>query len=487
MAILKDILYKVSLTSTRGKMDIAIDSIQFDSRLVGKGDLFVAVKGTQSDGHKFIGSAITNGAVAVICEEFPEKILSAITYIRVKNSAEALGRIASNFYNNPSEKLTLVAVTGTNGKTTTVTLLFQLFRRLGYNSGMLSTVQNQINENILTASHTTPDAVQLNKLLVEMVKSGCTHCFMEASSHAIEQRRIVGLDIDVAVFTNITHDHLDYHKTFDNYINAKKQLFNDLPGTKTALINADDKRGSVMMQNTKATGKTYAIKNIADYRAKILSNTMQGLELEINDTHAWFQLTGEFNAYNLLAVYAVAVVLGEDPIESITVLSSIEKIPGRFELITHASGIHAIVDYAHTPDALQNILGTIDALRTGNEMVITVVGCGGNRDKEKRPIMAAIACKFSDKVILTSDNPRNEEPEAIIEDMQKGISSRDQKKTLNIVNRREAIKTACNLAVKDDIVLIAGKGHETYQEIKGVKYDFDDRKVVREILDLLNQ
>jgi len=485
MTALKDILYKVSLISTKGDMNKAVKGIHFDSRSVHAGYIFVAIKGTQTDGHQYIKNAIDKGAVAIVCENLPDLLMENITYVQVKNSAEALGFMASNYYGNPSQKLNLVAVTGTNGKTTTVTLLHQTFQKLGYRAGLLSTIHNKINEDIIPATHTTPDALQLNRLLSEMVKRGCTHCFMEASSHAIDQNRIAGLYVKISVFTNITHDHLDYHKTFDAYINSKKLLFDKMPGNGTALINIDDKRGKVMVQNTKAAIKSYGIMNPADYKAKILSNTMEGLELELDGINAWFPMVGIFNAYNILAAYGTGKVLDEDTIDLLTALSSIDKVQGRFELVKPETGIFAIVDYAHTPNALDNVLSTINELRTGNEKVITVVGCGGNRDKDKRPLMADIACRYSNHVIFTSDNPRNENPESIIEEMKMGVKPQDHKKTIAIVNRREAIKAACNMAVKNDIILVAGKGHETYQEINGIKHDFDDREVLREMLDLM--
>jgi UDP-N-acetylmuramoyl-L-alanyl-D-glutamate--2,6-diaminopimelate ligase len=466
-------------------MNASIKEIQFDSRQIQPGDLFIAVRGTLTDGHLYIGKAITNGAIAIVCEELPENMPGDIVFIQVKNSAEALGYIASNFYDNPSTRLKVVAVTGTNGKTTTVTLLHQVFINLGYKAGLLSTIHNKIDEQIIHATHTTPDQIQLNRLLGQMVKKGCTHCFMEASSHAIEQHRMAGLRIEAAVFTNITHDHLDYHKTFEEYIKAKKKLFDNLPAGGTALINVDDKRGRVMVQNTRAAVVTYGVRNMADHKARIVTNTMEGLELDLDGTTAWFPLVGLFNAYNILAVYSVGIILNEDPTAILTALSSVKKVQGRFELIKPESGVFAIVDYAHTPNALENVLSTISELRTGNETVITVVGCGGNRDREKRPVMADIACRFSNKVIFTSDNPRDEDPEVIIREMQSGVKNVDRKKTLAITNRREAIKAACGMAGKKDIILVAGKGHETYQEIKGVKHDFDDRKVLAEMLDLM--
>ncbi len=487
MAILKDILYKVTLISVSGKMDTEISNVCFDSRQVAEGSLFVAIKGTQTDGHAYIEQVIEQGAEAVVCEEMPEILREGVAYVHVNNSAAALGIIAGNFYGNPSSKLSLVGVTGTNGKTTTVTLAHKLFLNLGYNVGLLSTVVNKINEKVIPASHTTPDALTLNHLLAQMVEEGCTHCFMEVSSHAIVQERVRGVHFAGAVFTNITHDHLDYHQTFDAYIKAKKRLFDELPTTAFALVNGDDKRGMVMLQNTKAHKNTFALKSMTDYKAKVLSNTIHGLELEIDGKNVWFKLIGDFNAYNLLGIYGMAVLMGEDPEEVLRQLSNLETAPGRFEQLVSSQEITAIVDYAHTPDALENVLSTIQNFRTGNEQVITVVGCGGNRDKTKRPLMAEIACKFSTKVLLTSDNPRFEEPEEILKDMQRGVSPSNYRKTLVIADRREAIKAACAMANAKDIILIAGKGHETYQEIKGVKYDFDDKMILQEMLQLLGK
>ena len=487
MSLLKDILYKVSLIATAGDMKIDINKIEFDSRLIKPGDLFVAIKGTQSDGHDYIHSAIEKGAIAIVCDKMPDHMPANVTFVNVRNSAEALGMIASNFYGNPSGKLKLVAVTGTNGKTTTVTILHQLFSNLGYNSGLISTVENKIKDRVIKATHTTPDALQLNRLIMEMVKSGCTHCFIEASSHAIEQKRISGLDIDIGVFTNITHDHLDYHGSFDAYIKAKKQLFDNLKKNAMALTNVDDKRGKIMVQNTSARVETYGIRNPADYKARLLTNTMEGLELDINGTNAWFPLAGEFNAYNILVSYAVANLLGEKSSDVIQEMSGIGKVSGRFEMVYPESGIFAIVDYAHTPDALKNILTALDGLRTGNEKLLTVVGCGGNRDKEKRPEMASIACLFSDKVIFTSDNPRDEDPNEIINEMKQGVSPVNYKKILTQVDRKEAIKLACSMAEEKDLILVAGKGHEKYQEIKGEKFDFDDRLILKEMLELMEK
>lgn len=485
MKLLKDILYKVSLISTKGDMDININNLVFDSRWVIEGDLFVAMRGTQVDGHDFIDKALERNASCVVCEVLPANLKEDITYVQVVDAAKALGMMAANFYNHPSTKLTLVAVTGTNGKTTMVTLLHQLFSEMGYQTGLLSTVENRINDTVLPATHTTPDAISINQILHQMLDAGCTHCFMEASSHAIVQERTAGLSFAGAIFTNISHDHLDYHKTFDEYIKAKKKLFDELPVSAFALINADDKRGLVMVQNTKAKKHSYALKYPSDYKAKIINNTLHGLELEINQQSVWFRLIGEFNAYNLLGVYGTAMLLGEEEEEVLRQLSQLKGAQGRFEQIFYRD-ITAIVDYAHTPDALENVLKTIQKLRTGGEKLITVVGCGGNRDKTKRPVMAKIATQNSDKVILTSDNPRDEEPMGILRDMEAGINPVDMRKTLTIAERREAIKAACGMAAKGDIILIAGKGHETYQEIKGVKHPFDDREIVKELLRLIH-
>jgi len=487
MPQLKDILYKVSLQSVSGNMETEVTQLAFDSRKVDVGSLFIAVSGTQVDGHDFIDKAIDQGAVAIVCEKLPQTTIDDIALIQVADSAEALGVMASNFYGNPSDKLKLVGITGTNGKTTCVTLLYQLFRGLGYNTGLLSTVENKVNDEVIPATHTTPDAITLNKMLANMVAKGCTHCFMESSSHAIVQRRIAGLKYEGAVFTNLSHEHLDYHKTFDEYIKAKKLLFDGLSSKAFSLVNADDKRGMVMLQNTKASKHKYAIKSLADYKARILSNTLEGLELDINGQNVWFKLIGDFNAYNLLAVLGTAILLGEEESEVLQELSNLNPAPGRFEQVITETGITALVDYAHTPDALENVLLTIKAFRTGNEKVITVVGCGGNRDTAKRPIMAKIACDLSDKVVLTSDNPRFEEPLAIIKDMQEGVTPSNYRKTLVIEDRKEAIKTAAALAEPKDIILVAGKGHETYQEVKGERSDFDDRQVLSEMLNLIHK
>jgi UDP-N-acetylmuramoyl-L-alanyl-D-glutamate--2,6-diaminopimelate ligase len=486
MRELKDILYKVSLTSSFGNMNVDVKGICFDSRKAQLGFLFVAVKGTLSDGHQFIQKAIDLGAEIIVCEKLPDTVNEKVTYVTVKDSAHALGVIASNFSGNPSEKLKLVGVTGTNGKTTTVTLLYQLFSKLGYKAGMISTVENRIHDQVIPSTHTTPDPIQLNELLYRMVSAGCTHAFMEVSSHAVDQERIAGLRFAGALFTNITHDHLDYHKTFENYIKAKKKYFDELTADSFALVNADDKRGMVMIQNTKAKKVTFGLKKMVDFKGKIITNSIEGLELEVANKSVWFKMIGDFNAYNLLGVYGAAVLLGEDSDEVLTHLSSLQGAPGRFELVSPGSKFTAIVDYAHTPDALKNVLETIAQFRTGKEQVITVVGCGGNRDKTKRPLMASITCKLSDKVVLTSDNPRDEDPMEIIKDMQSGIMPTEARKTLVIADREEAIKTACMMAKEKDIVLIAGKGHETYQEIKGTKHPFDDREVVGRMLKMFS-
>ncbi len=482
MKLLSDLLYKVRLEEVQGSTHMAIAAVTFDSRKVKKDSLFVAKVGTQNDGHQFIQKAIESGASAILCEQFPEKRNENVTYVRVNNSNEAIGQIACNYYENPSEKLFLVGVTGTNGKTTTVSLLYSLFKSLGYSVGLLSTVQNKINNTIIPATHTTPDALTLNELLNTMVQQGCEYAFMEVSSHAVVQNRIAGLQFSGAVFTNISHDHLDYHKTFDEYIKAKKRFFDLLPSDAFALVNKDDKNGMVMLQNTKAKKVTYSLRAVADYKCKIIENHLNGLLLHINQLEVWVKLIGTFNAYNVLAVYATAHLLKQDSTSILTALSNLNSVEGRFQYIKSANGIIAIVDYAHTPDALKNVLETINEIRTGNEQVITLVGCGGDRDSAKRPVMAAIACEQSNRVILTSDNPRSEDPETILDQMQKGISPADQKKSLRITDRKEAIRTACSLAKKGDIILVAGKGHEKYQEIKGVKHAFDDLEILKETI-----
>jgi UDP-N-acetylmuramoyl-L-alanyl-D-glutamate--2,6-diaminopimelate ligase len=464
---------------------MAISSITFDSRKVKKGSLFVATRGTAADGHAFISKAIETGAIAVVCEEIPKTREENITYVKVKDSSFALGTLACNFFDNPSEKLKLVGVTGTNGKTTTVTLLYNLFRSLGYSAGLISTVQNKVNNTVIPATHTTPDALSLNELLNTMVQQDCEYVFMEVSSHAAVQNRIAGIIFTGAVFTNITHDHLDYHKTFDEYIKAKKRFFDLLPPGAFALVNRDDKHGLIMLQNTRARQHTYALRSVADFKCRILENHLNGLMLNIDNQEIWVKLIGTFNAYNVLAVYATALLLKEDRTNVLTALSSLNPVEGRFQYVKSPNGVIGIVDYAHTPDALKNVLETIKDIRTGNEQVITIVGCGGDRDAAKRPVMAAIACEYSNKVILTSDNPRNEDPEEILNQMQKGINPNDAKKTLRITDRKEAIRTACSLSANGDIILIAGKGHEKYQEIRGVKHNFDDLDILKETIKTL--
>jgi UDP-N-acetylmuramoyl-L-alanyl-D-glutamate--2,6-diaminopimelate ligase len=474
--LLSDILYNVSLKSVSGKTDIEVEQITFDSRLVKSQTLFVAVPGTQSDGHEFIQVAIEKGATAILCETLPETLAENVSYIQVENSAKAMGIAAGNFYGNPSKRLSLVGVTGTNGKTSVATLLFGLFRRLGYKCGLLSTVQNQIEDEVIPATHTTPDSITLNALLQQMLNRGCAFVFMEVSSHAVVQERIAGLHFSGGIFTNITQDHLDFHKTFDEYIKAKKGFFDALPASAFALTNSDDRNGKVMLQNTKADKRSYALKNVADFKGKILDCGLFGLQMEVDKQEVWFKLIGQFNAYNLLAVYGAAVLLDENPESILTELSQLTPPPGRFEQVISPEKTVGIVDYAHTPDALKNVLETINDLRQGHERIITVVGCGGNRDKGKRPLMAGIACELSDAVVLTSDNPRFEEPEEILKDMEAGIPISKQKRVQVIVDRREAIKKAVALAGPHDIILVAGKGHESYQDIKGQKSHFDDKE-----------
>ncbi len=488
MANLKDILYKVSIRSVRGHTDVQIANLQTDSRQVGKGSAFIAIRGVSIDGHAFIPSVIEKGAVAVICEELPASIDPAVTYVEVQDSSAAAGQIAHNYYEQPSEHIKLVGVTGTNGKTTIATLLYKLFTAIGYKCGLVSTVENIIGNRIVPSTHTTPDAISLNALLKQMVEAGCSHVFMETSSHAIHQKRIAGLRYTGGIFSNITHDHLDYHKTFDEYIRVKKAFFDTLPPMAFAISNADDKRGRVMLQNTNAKPYYYALKTQADFKGKILENGLTGLVMTINDHEVHFRLIGEFNAYNLLAVYGAAICLGEQSEEVLRFLSVLTGAEGRFDYtISPREKVIGIVDYAHTPDALINVLATIKKLKKGYEQVITVVGCGGDRDKTKRPLMAAAACEYSDKVIFTSDNPRSEDPEQILRDMQEGLQSAAKRKAISITDRREAIKTAISFTKPEDIVLVAGKGHEKYQEIKGVKQPFDDKKVVQEMFELLEK
>ncbi len=488
MAVLQDILYKVSIRSVNGNTQSEVTGLQLDTRKVKNGDAFIAIKGSASDGHQFIGKAIELGARVIICEQFPAEMMEAVTYVQVEDSSSAAGFIAHNFYGQPSEKLKLVGVTGTNGKTTIATLLFKLFTSLGYTCGLLSTVDNHIGKKTMPATHTTPDQVTINALLKEMVDAGCTHVFMETSSHAIHQHRIAGLQYAGALFSNITHDHLDYHKTFDEYIRVKKSFFDSLPASAFAITNVDDKRGVVMLQNTHARKYSYSLKTAADFKGKILENNLLGLVMNIGDQEVHFRLIGEFNAYNLLAVFGAAVCLGEDKNEVLRSLSVLTGAEGRFDyIISPNEKVIGIVDYAHTPDALVNVLATIQKLRRGHEQIITVVGCGGDRDKTKRPIMAEEACRYSDKVILTSDNPRSEDPLDILKDMEAGLNTAGKRKTVSIADRREAIKTAVGFSKPEDIVLIAGKGHEKYQDIKGVKHHFDDKEELIKIFELLEK
>lgn len=476
------------ITAVNGATDIAVNDVQIDSRKVANGSLFVAVKGHAVDGHQFIAKAIAQGAAAIVCEMVPETRVENVTYIQTGDSAEAAGKIAHNFFNSPSEHLKLAGVTGTNGKTTIATLLYKLFTGLGYTCGLVSTVENVIAGNVVPSTHTTPDAISLNGLLKKMQDAGCTHVFMEVSSHAVHQKRIAGLQFAGALFTNITHDHLDYHKTFDGYIKAKKAFFDDLPSSAFAITNLDDKRGLVMLQNTAAKKLTYSLRTVADFKGRILENSLTGLLMTINDQEVHFRLIGEFNAYNLLAVYGAAVSLGEDKSDVLQVLSNVTGAEGRFDYsISPKEKVIGIVDYAHTPDALLNVLATIKKLRTGNEKVITVVGCGGDRDKTKRPVMGEVASEHSDQVIFTSDNPRSEDPMEILADIERGLNTAAKRKALFISDRKQAIKTALQLAQPQDIVLIAGKGHEKYQEIKGVRHHFDDKEVLSEMFEQLGK
>lgn len=487
MTKLQDILYRVHLKQVKGSTDITVSGIQIDSRKLEAANVFVAIKGVMSDGHMFIEKAIASGATAIVCETMPSSLQEGITYLQVADSQEAVAYMAHQFYDEPSLKIKLVGVTGTNGKTTIATVLFKLFTRLGYKCGLVSTVQNQIGDEIIPSTHTTPDAVSLNALLKQMADAGCTHVFMECSSHAIHQHRITGLQFTGALFSNITHDHLDYHKTFEEYIRVKKSFFDHLPASAFAISNADDKRGEVMLQNTQAAKYMYSLKTVAAFKGKILENALTGLIMTVNEKEVHFRLIGEFNAYNLLAVYGAAVCLGEDSEEVLTALSMLSGAEGRFDYVISSGMIIGIVDYAHTPDALENVLMTIKKLRKGHEQVITVVGCGGDRDKTKRPVMAQAACDLSDRVILTSDNPRTEEPEAILKDMEAGLSSSARRKYISIIDRKEAIRTAVSYAGPEDIILVAGKGHEKYQDIKGVKYPFDDKQVLQEMFAALNK
>ena len=486
--ILKDILYKVSLRTVKGNTDIAVTGLQIDSRKVTTGNCFIAIRGSASDGHAFIEAAVASGASSVVCEDLPAIMKAEVTYVQVENSAAAAGYISHHYYNEPSLKLQLVGVTGTNGKTTIATLLFKLFSALGKQCGLISTVQNQIGEKIIPSTHTTPDAISINALLQQMADAGCKYVFMECSSHAIHQHRITGLQFVGALFSNITHDHLDYHKTFDEYIRVKKSWFDTLSPASFAISNADDKRGLVMLQNTPARKYYYSLKTMADFKGKILDDSLTGLHMIVNETEVYFRMIGEFNAYNLLAVYGAAVCLEQDKNVVLQVLSRLDGAEGRFDyMVSDHDKVIGIVDYAHTPDALLNVLATIKKLRKGNEHIITVVGCGGDRDKTKRPVMAEVACEYSDRVIFTADNPRSEDPYQILKEMEAGVNVVARKKYISIGDRKEAIKTAVSLAAKEDIILVAGKGHEKYQEIKGVKYDFDDKKVLRGMFELLEK
>lgn len=486
MKLLKDILYKAPIIDTIGSTNLAISNLAFDSRKVTNESLFIAINGHSVNGHLYISKAIESGARAIICEDLPEEIKENITYIKVRDSHTSLGLIASNYFDNPSQKLKLVGVTGTNGKTTTSTLLHNLFLSLGLKSGLLSTVCIKLGREEFPATHTTPDPIQLNHYLKSMVDAGCKYCFMEASSHGIEQKRISGLQFQGAVFTNISRDHLDYHKTFDDYILAKKALFDSLPSSAFALVNADDRHGNTMLHHCKAQKHTFALKNDADFKVKIIEHQFNGMLLQMGKQELWTKLIGGFNALNLVATYAVALLLQQDEFQVATSISNLSSVEGRFQHFQSANGVTAIIDYAHTPDALKNVLNTISKIRSGNETLFTIVGCGGDRDKGKRPEMAKIAVENSDQLILTSDNPRSEDPEQIIAEMEEGIEMHLNRKYLSIVNRKEAIKTACKMAQKGDILLIAGKGHEKYQEVKGNKSPFDDLQIAQEYLNPTN-
>ncbi|MGB1042137.1 MAG: UDP-N-acetylmuramoyl-L-alanyl-D-glutamate--2,6-diaminopimelate ligase [Tenacibaculum sp.] len=484
MKNLKDILGKVSVNKVYGVTDVEVNSIQFDSRLIKNNDVFVAQKGVTVDGHQYIEKAISLGATVIVCEDVPSNVDETLTYVQVESSDVALAIMSANFYNNPSSKLELVGVTGTNGKTTIATLLYQLFKKAGHKVGLLSTVKIMVDDVEYKATHTTPDSLSINKYLSLMVNEGVSYCFMEVSSHGVHQKRTEGLVFDGGVFTNLSHDHLDYHETFAEYRDVKKKFFDSLPKSAFALVNVDDKNGQVMLQNTKATKKTYALKTLADYKSKVLEKRFSGSLLTVNGVEVWTKLIGEFNAYNLSAIFGVADLLGLEKLETLRLISELESVSGRFEYVTANDKTIAIVDYAHTPDALKNVLQTINDIRTGNENVITVVGCGGDRDVTKRPKMAMIASQLSDQAIFTSDNPRTEEAQLIIDQMEVGVSPENYKKTISILDRRQAIKTACKFAKAGDIILIAGKGHENYQEINGVKHHFDD---LEEVTNCFNQ
>ncbi|RZS92187.1 UDP-N-acetylmuramoyl-L-alanyl-D-glutamate--2,6-diaminopimelate ligase [Aquimarina brevivitae] len=487
MKALKDILYKVKLNAVIGDTSLQVNTLAFDSRKISDGDVFIAIRGSVVDGHDYISKAIDNGAKAIVCEQTPADPKPDITYIEVENAHAALAIMASNYYNSPSKNLKLIGITGTNGKTTVSTLLYKLFKAAGYKVGLLSTVKVLVDNEEYSATHTTPDPLSINKYLALMNESGVEFCFMEVSSHGIHQKRTEGLHFTGGIFTNLSHDHLDYHKTFEEYRNVKKEFFDGLGKDAFALTNKDDKNGMFMLQNTKAKHYTYALKSFADYQGQILENSLEGLLLKINEQEVWAKLIGSFNAYNLLAIYGAADLLGLEKLEILQLLSNLKSVSGRFQYLVSDQKITAIVDYAHTPDALKNVLQTINDIRTKNETLITIVGCGGDRDKMKRPVMGNIAAKLSDKVIFTSDNPRTEDPDSIIQDIEKGVEPQDYKKTISITDRKQAIKTACQMAEKNDIVLIAGKGHETYQEIQGVKSDFNDFEIVKEELIKMNK
>lgn len=487
MIILKDILYKVVIDAVNGSTDIAINKMDFDSRKIELNDVFVAIRGTVSNGHDFIQKAIALGAKAIVCDTLPDDLQSDVTYVKVEDTNKALAFMAANYFGNPSEKLKLVGITGTNGKTTIASLLYQLFQKAGFKVGLLSTVKIMVDTKEYKATHTTPDSITINHYLNEMIENKVEYCFMEVSSHGIHQKRTEALHFIGGIFTNLSHDHLDYHPTFAEYRDVKKSFFDNLPKTAFALSNIDDKNGAVMLQNSVAKKCTYALKSYADYKAQILENQLSGLLLKVNGSEVWVKLIGTFNAYNVLAIYGAAIELGMDSLETLRLLSDLESVSGRFQYIVSETNVTAIIDYAHTPDALENVLKTINDIRTKNEQLITVVGCGGNRDKTKRPIMADIASALSDKAVLTSDNPRNEDPDTIINEMEKGVAAQNYKKVLAITDRKQAIKTACQLAQPNDIILIAGKGHETYQEVNGVRHDFDDMKIVKEILEQLHK
>jgi UDP-N-acetylmuramoyl-L-alanyl-D-glutamate--2,6-diaminopimelate ligase len=488
MTVLKDILTPIAIRQLTGSEQTVVNALCIDSRKVVAGDVFIALRGAGADGHAFIAQAILQGAAVIVCEELPATFDESVVYVQVADTALAAGVMASAFYQYPSHQMSVVGVTGTNGKTTVATLLYQLFEQLGYKCGLISTVQNHIHHTVVAATHTTPDAISLQALLADMRQAGCTHVFMEVSSHAVHQQRIAGIHFAGGIFTNITHDHLDYHQTFDEYIRVKKSFFDSLPPAAFALTNRDDKRGMVMLQNTKAAKSTYSLRSPATIKAKTLENNLTGLVLLLDNQEAHFRMIGTFNAYNITAVYGAAMLLGEDKMNTLAVLSDLRGAPGRFEtILSEQDKIWGIVDYAHTPDALLNVLATINQLRSKGQQLITVVGCGGDRDKTKRPLMAAVAAQHSDKVIFTADNPRSEDPEAILNEMETGVGITQKRKILRITDRMEAIKTACALAQREDILLLAGKGHETYQEIKGVKHPFDDREILKQTFKLLNK